>query len=327
MIALIGGSGFIGTRLASRLHDQGTAFVIMDVEPSKKFHPNYIKLDVSKIDDQYVPNHEISTIVNLAAAHRDDIWPLSIYNDINVTGAENTCRMAERLGVNRIVFISSVAVYGFSKDSVDINGAKKPFNEYGRTKLKAEEIYAEWYQKDPKTRSLIIIRPTAVFGESNRGNVYNLINQIHNRRFVMIGKGENRKSLAYVENVAAFIEHSLSSVSGMHFFNYVDTPDFRMVDLVRVVRSHFGMGDDIGFKLPYALGLAIGYCFDFLSFIARRNFNLSSVRVRKFCSDTVFQSNVEIVGFKRPVSMNEGLRRTLNFEFPDTNSVTDAAGD
>ena len=41
-----------------------------------------------------------------------------------------------------------------------------------------QKIYIDWYNKDPENRKLIIIRPTVIFGEGNRGNVYNLFKQI-----------------------------------------------------------------------------------------------------------------------------------------------------
>ena len=44
-----------------------------------------------------------------------------------------------------------------------------------------------------------------IFGERNRGNVYNLLKQISGGKFLMVGKGNNRKSMAYVGNIVAFI--------------------------------------------------------------------------------------------------------------------------
>ena len=70
-------------------------------------------------------------------------------------------------------------------------------------KKKAEEVFIKWYQNS-NLNNLIIIRPTAVFGINNRGNIYNLLSQIYNGPFFMIGKGENVKSIAYVENLADF---------------------------------------------------------------------------------------------------------------------------
>jgi len=84
----------------------------------------------------------------------------------------------------------------------------------------AESVYKEWQQEDTKNRTLAIVRPTVIFGEGHRGNVYNLLNQIFTGRFVMFGDGRNRKSMAYVENVVAFLEHSLSFKPGVHIYNY-----------------------------------------------------------------------------------------------------------
>lgn len=41
-----------------------------------------------------------------------------------------------------------------------------------------EEVLREWFNKAPQENSLTIIRPTVIFGERNRGNVYNLLKQI-----------------------------------------------------------------------------------------------------------------------------------------------------
>ena len=59
-----------------------------------------------------------------------------------------------------------------------------------------------WHAKGDK--SLIIVRPTVIFGEGNRGNVFNLLNQIASGKFFMVGKGENKKSMAYIHNIVAF---------------------------------------------------------------------------------------------------------------------------
>lgn len=52
---------------------------------------------------------------------------------------------------------------------------------------------------------LVILRPIVVFGEGNRGNVDNLLNQIKLGAFAMIGNGKNKKSMAYVGNLAVLL--------------------------------------------------------------------------------------------------------------------------
>ena len=111
-------------------------------------------------------------------------------------------------------------------------------------------MFKGWQAENPEKRTLIIIRPTVVFGEQNRGNVYNLLRQIESGQFVMVGRGENRKSMAYVENLSAFIEYSISFEPGVHIYNFIDKPDFTMNSLVANVYRILGRSEKIGFRLP-----------------------------------------------------------------------------
>jgi nucleoside-diphosphate-sugar epimerase len=256
-----------------------------------------------------------SVLVNLAAEHRDDVRPISLYDEVNVEGARNVCRVAVQRGVRTIIFTSSVAVYGFAEVGADESSPIAPFNEYGRTKAEAEAVYKQWQAEDPGTRTLVIVRPTVVFGERNRGNVFNLLKQLTSRLFVMVGGGENRKSIAYVENVAAFIEHCLGFGPGVHLYNYVDKPDYSMNELTSRVLTILGKDPRIWFRVPYELGLMLGSALDLLSRISGKRFALSAIRVKKFCSNSVFETSVAITGFIPPVPLEEGLRRTVDTEF------------
>ena len=55
-----------------------------------------------------------------------------------------------------------------------------------------------------------------MFGEQNRGIVYNLLRQMASGRFVMVERGENRKSMVYLENMVAFILYNLGLAPGVH---------------------------------------------------------------------------------------------------------------
>ena len=314
MIDLIGGSGFIGTRMAERLRQRDEPFVLVDKAASSRFPEQHRFADVRDVQSlrATMGGH---AVVNLAAEHRDDVRPLSLYEEVNVEGARNVCQVATEQGARTIVFTSTVALYGFAPPDTDENGAINPFNAYGRTKWEAEQVYRQWYHADPANRTLVILRPTVVFGEQNRGNVYNLLRQIASGRFVMVGSGRNRKSMAYVENIAAFLEYSLSFAPGLYVYNYVDKPDFDMNTLVATVQERLGAAKGAGFRLPYLVGLGAGYAFDLAARATKRTFPISSIRVRKFCATTQFATSIEETGFVAPVSLEEGLRRTVRYEF------------
>lgn len=314
-IAVIGGSGFIGTRLCELLKQSGEAFQIVDKCISETFPDLTTVADVTRLDLLVPALNGCDAIINLAAEHRDDVRPRSLYDDVNVTGARNVCKAAEHLGVRRIIFTSTVAIYGFAPADTDESGLVAPFNDYGRTKAEAEVVFKEWQHADPSGRSLVIVRPTVVFGERNRGNVYNLLRQIASGMFVMIGTGRNRKSMAYVGNVVAFLQHMRRAPPGVHIVNYVDKPDMDMNQLVDLARCTLGRSPRWRPRLPYLAGYSIGAAMDALAFATRRTFPVSRIRVRKFCATTQFATAAHSFGFEPPYSLQEGLARTLRAEF------------
>ena len=141
----------------------------------------------------------------------------------------------------------------------------------------------------------------------------------------MVGKGENKKSMAYVGNIVAFIQFLVEHKrEGYNVYNYIDKPDFTMNELVghvsEVLKKHIPTT-----HFPYWLGMLGGYGFDVLAWILRKKLTVSSVRVKKFCATTQFDATkVMVSGFKAPYTLGEGLARTLEFEFvhPRTDDIT-----
>ena len=314
-ISIVGGAGFLGTKLSSILSNANVKHKTFDIsfdESSSNF------VDVENIDSLEKLKNS-SVIINLAAVHRDDIKPISRYDDVNIGGAKNICSCASKYDINTIIFTSSVAIYGFAPKNTGEDGNPNYFNDYGRTKYQAELIYKKWQSENPKDRTLVIIRPTVIFGEGNRGNVYNLLNQIYRKRFVMIGKGDNVKSMAYVDNVASFIKYSLNKNSGTYIYNYIDKPDLDMNSLVKLIRKNLFQKDNVGLRLPRFLGLIVGYFADLISFISRISLPISSIRVKKFLSNSMFSSKISETDFEPPFNLTDGLINTIKYEFIEDN--------
>ena len=347
VVTIIGGSGFVGTRLTKRLLEAGYVVKIADKRKSVAYPDLWIRCDIRNAPNETKEFLESLTdaasapgkaeeaakamemrsllealsgsdvVINLAAEHRDDVTPKTLYDDVNVIGSENVCNACLQLGIKKLIFTSSVAVYGFAPVGTDETGEINYFNDYGRTKYLAEGKYRDWISKD-STNSVVIIRPTVIFGEQNRGNVYNLLRQISSGKFPMVGKGTNRKSMNYVENVAAFIEYELihDSEGGEHLYNYCDEPAYDMNHLVLDVYKALGKPKSRLVHWPYWLAYFGGLCFDLLAIILHKKLPISSIRVKKFTQNTYFVgNNIKKTDFKAPVTLEEGLQKTIDYEF------------
>ncbi len=312
MIQIIGGSGFVGSFLINDLKDFDVQN--LDKNPSPFFN-NLSNL--GNILDKKKLNFDknVSFVVHLAAEHRDDVLPKSLYYDVNVNGTRNVLEAMDSAGIKNLIFTSSVAVYGLNKSNPDENHILDPFNHYGKSKSQAESIIREWYKNDPQNKSITIIRPTVIFGERNRGNVYNLFKQISSGRFIMIGNGENSKSMAYVRNITSFIKNRIEKKEiGYNVYNYADKPDYSMQSLTKIIEKKVKI-KLANLKIPYSLGLLAGYFFDILSILTKKKYSVSSVRIKKFCATTQFNSDKCHSLFEAPFTLEEGINKTLNYEF------------
>ena len=314
-ILVTGGSGFIGTNLVTDLINRGHSVTIYDKQQSETYPDLSIVGDIRDREKLTRSMDGIDVVYHLAAEHRDDVQPASRYYEVNVNGAENMVYALKKYDVNRLIFVSTVAIYGLNSGTPNENSPANPFNDYGRSKYQAENIFNQWADSNP-AGCLIIIRPTVIFGEKNRGNVYNLLHQLSSDKFIMVGKGVNRKSMGYVLNLSSFLTAFINSKPGQFIYNYADKPDLSMNELIEIFHNITGKNHRKNFKIPYALGLMGGYGYDLLSKITGKIYPISSIRIKKFCAETVINTDkLEKTGFVPTYTLAEGLTRMIKSEF------------
>jgi nucleoside-diphosphate-sugar epimerase len=327
-ILITGGSGFIGTYLTTDLLKEGHEVTIYDKQKSKKYPDLCIVGDIRDKEKLTSSMRGVDAVYHLAAAHRDDVRPVSLYYDVNVGGApvslyydvnvggaENIVYALKKNKINRLIYTSTVAVYGLDSVETREDSPVRPFNDYSRSKYKSEIVFEKWANTDD-TKCLVVVRPTAIFGEGSKGNVYNLLTQIAAKRFIMVGNGKNKKSLGYILNLSRFLITLLGSSPGRYIYNYADKPDLNMEEFVRLVLNTFGKRSDLNFRIPYLVGLLGGHTFDFLAKVTGKTYPISSIRIKKFCADTrISTDKLEQTGFTAPYLLTDGLKRTISSEF------------
>ena len=111
-IAVVGGGGFIGRRLSAALVSIGYGVRVVDVVVPQGAHGSYRCADVRDRGAVATALAGTDVVYSLAAVHQDDARPVALYDEVNVAGADSICGVCRELDIDRIVFTSSVAVYG-----------------------------------------------------------------------------------------------------------------------------------------------------------------------------------------------------------------------
>lgn len=241
---IFGGSGFIGTHLihllkntcvktGDKIYDldiimPGEEGVVPGVVTSIE-GIEYIRLDVRKtIEFNFTPT-ENDVIFNLAAVHRTPGHKDEEYFETNIRGAENITAFAEKYGINKILFTSSIAPYGASEELKTEETLPMPNTPYGISKLVAEKIHQVWQAKNP-VRELTIVRPGIVYGKGEHGNMTRLYKALKGHYFIYTGRKDTIKACIYVKELTSFIKFRMidNSYPGCDVFNCTFEPAFNI---------------------------------------------------------------------------------------------------
>lgn len=144
MILVTGATGMIGNRLVLALLEKGYDVIGVDRRDSPIQNKHYISVivdlaDKEKLNQIYV-QYPITHTIHLAAlAHTNDVFDLSdkAYRQANVINAQNVFEAGKDA---KLLFISTVDVYGFTKGTVSERTEPNPVTIYGKTKAEAESI-------------------------------------------------------------------------------------------------------------------------------------------------------------------------------------------
>ncbi len=120
------------------------------------------------------------------------------YDRVNVEGTRVLVEAAQSAGVQRLVFFSTISVYGPTGiHSVDEESPPNPDTIYAETKLQAEETVLSARDLCSGKPLAVVLRMAAVYGPRMKGNYLTLINSLRMGRFIPVGNGENLRTLIY----------------------------------------------------------------------------------------------------------------------------------
>ncbi|MEC9248174.1 MAG: hypothetical protein VX986_04060, partial [Pseudomonadota bacterium] len=131
-----------------------------------------------------------------------------------------------------------------------------------------------------------------------------------------VGDGKNKKSLAFVENLAQFFLFCIKDLTQSGTYNYCDKPDFSMKEIERFARKEMGLSTNANLRVP-AFAARFGAL---IVQIAARALGLNTPitpeRVEKFLTNTTYETSRLIdTGFKPQWDIRSALAKTIESEF------------
>jgi nucleoside-diphosphate-sugar epimerase/predicted dehydrogenase len=220
-ILVTGGTGFIGGHLIDRLSADGNAIRATVRSPESCANIARYPLEIAPVNLLDVAEVERAVagmrhVFHLAYGRGGRDAPA-----ITIQGTKNIVEAAIKAGVECVVVLSTMYVFGFPETSsvVDESFPYRPYGgEYGESKAKMERWCLKRAQTSGATR-IVVLNPTCVFGPG--GGTYTTlpVSLARNGEFCWIEEGRGLCNFTYVKNVvdAALAASSVAEAHGQRF--------------------------------------------------------------------------------------------------------------
>ncbi|MBK9308887.1 MAG: NAD-dependent epimerase/dehydratase family protein [Nitrospira sp.] len=285
-VLVTGAGGFLGLSLVQALTRSGyqVRALLRNTSRSFSLSPEVETVtadirDVSKVQEVTVG---CEAIVHLAAkVHAiDDSAAWKDYESVNVFGTRHVLEAAVRSGVNRIVFASSVKVFGEETSGcVDETQTPDPQTAYGRSKWQAEQLVSEYAVRYGLTA--VSLRLPMVYGPTKKGNLYRMIEAIDHGRFPILPRLSAVRSLLHVENFVQAVLLCLRAL-GIKRAAYIvaDADPYSATDLYDWLRAGLGQAPP-QWRVPLWILKSGARCGDVLQAISGKSVPMTTPQLTK----------------------------------------------
>jgi nucleoside-diphosphate-sugar epimerase len=205
-----GGTGFIGERLVQRLRDRGDDVVALVRSPEKgakleQMGATLVEGDLSSSDAIRAGVEGCDAVFHVAAIYKVGI-PKSEHEamyDANVRGTERVLDAAFQAGVGRIVYVSTINVFGNTHGEVVDESYERPGDDYlsyyDETKYLSHQVAKE---RVAKGVPVVMVQPGGVYGPGDHSEVGNVIDQTRSGKLKALPFAGLGLNLVFVDDVA-----------------------------------------------------------------------------------------------------------------------------
>ncbi|MEA2468338.1 MAG: hypothetical protein QOJ57_2464 [Thermoleophilaceae bacterium] len=204
-----GGTGFIGERLVKKLRERGddVAALVRSRDKGAKLEQmgaTLVEGDLSSSDAIRAGVEGCDSAFHVAAVYKVGI-PAKEHEamyDSNVRGTERVLDAAFQAGVGRIVYVSTINVFGNTGGNVVDESYERPGNDYlsyyDETKYLSHQVAQE---RIDKGAPVVIVQPGGVYGPGDHSELGNMMDQARNGKLKAVPFGGLGLNLVHVEDV------------------------------------------------------------------------------------------------------------------------------
>jgi nucleoside-diphosphate-sugar epimerase len=239
-ILVTGASGFVGPHVVAALIRAGyrPRLALRSPQPVPAGAEAVVTGDLSMPVDWRAALEGIDHVVHMAGlAHAGPGLDEVLYRRINTEATLELARAAEKAGVQRFVYLSSIKALTDAFDGPPLREDMEPApgDAYGRSKLAAEQGLAA------RDLDWVALRPVLIYGPGVKANMAALLKLARLPVTLPLGGLKAPRSLLAVENLASAILFALTpACPGRQSYALSDPEPISVADMLAAMRSGLG---------------------------------------------------------------------------------------
>jgi nucleoside-diphosphate-sugar epimerase/predicted dehydrogenase len=321
-VLVTGATGMVGRRLVERLIATGrtvraTARLASRARPIEGVE--WVQCRLERADELRAALEGMETVFHCAALVSGP-GSLDDFTRANVDGTLGLADLAREVGVDNLVYLSSIGVYHGPtrrRRYLDESSAyeRRPADRgyYTQTKLDADRRLLQAASNGHGPR-IVVLRPGTIYGPGSALPIGRLKLPSPEGRPVVAGSRRVAMPLTYVDNVIdAMLAAEGSSVPSGRVYNLVDEPELDQAEVAQLLRSE-SAGRIRPVFAPYPLVWTLMLLLDLLGLVRHRKLGTARYRLKRTVADMRYPSRAarEELGWSPRVLPREGLRRVLD---------------
>lgn len=317
--ALVTGiNGFIGSNLAERLLNEGWKVrglvrKTSDLKFLKGLNIEYYYGDITEAKSLTEPMTGVDKVFHVAALSSD--WGhFEKFYKINVEGTMNVAHAASEAKVERMVYISTVAMYGFGRQNVKESDERLHTDfPYCETKKIAEEKVFDFAKKSGLR--LTAVKPGNVFGIKDHTFIEKYLDALIAGKVAYIDGGVRKTCPVYIENLidAVVLAAEKEEAIGETFF-VTDGLDINWKDFTDKFADEMGLPRPKS-SFPYFLAFSVAAVMEFIytALDTKEPPLLTRYRISNGGKDYTFsiEKARKVLGYSPKVKFEEAVKRTV----------------
>jgi len=321
-VAVTGGTGCLGQPLVEKLSADGAYLKLLTLPNDPSITSLDEKAEIITGDlnslvslDELCMNCDVvfhlAGMVHLLPGTKEEEQE---FYRVNVEGTRNLLEAAKNNGVKRVVFYSTVGVYGRDADfHGDELSPCQPVSAYAESKYLAEQLVLN--SANDGGPEGVVLRFPVVYGSFDRGNVAALIKAVKKKQFFYFGAGNCLRSMISSKNTAeAAVRAAIELKAANEMFCATDGRDYTLNELVDCICGALGMSWR-PFHVPVKIAELVGKTGDVLEKFTNIPSPINSAKVMKLSRPLTFscENAKKVLGYEAVETLEEGIGREVEW--------------